>query len=84
RLDQLTQLHLPGPYGPLSSTDPEIYESLVSGAQAALHDVQNALARMDAGNYGLCTQCHAPIGVERLEILPQTGLCLRCLRESAA
>lgn len=84
RLDQLAQLHVPGPHGPLSSTNPEIYRSLVSGAQAALCDVQTALERMDAGTYGLCVHCHRPIGLERLEILPQTAQCLRCLRESVA
>ena len=83
RLDQLAQLHLPGPHGPLSSTNPEIFRSLVAGARAALRDVQSALWRMDEGRYGSCVQCHEPIGLERLEILPQTALCLRCLRESS-
>jgi DnaK suppressor protein len=84
RLDQLAQLHLPGPHGPLSSTDPEIFRSLVSGARAALRDVQGALWRMDEGRYGLCVRCRQPIGVERLEILPQTPLCMLCQRAVAA
>lgn len=78
RLDQLAQLHLPGPHGPLSSTDPEIFRSLVSGARAALREVQAALWRIDEGRYGRCVACDAPIGIERLEILPQTARCLRC------
>lgn len=82
RLDQLAQLHHLGPNGPLSSTDPEIFRSLVSGARAALRDVQDALWRMAQGCYGQCARCAGPIGLERLEILPQTALCLRCLRAS--
>jgi DnaK suppressor protein len=83
RIDQLAQLQLAGPHGPLSSTDPEILRSLVSGARAALRDVQGALWRMDENRYGGCIRCHEPIGLERLEILPQTALCLRCLRDCA-
>jgi RNA polymerase-binding transcription factor DksA len=80
RLDQLAQLHLPGPHGPLSSTDPEILRSLVSGARAALRDVRSALWRMDEGRYGECVRCADPVEIERLEILPQTALCLTCQR----
>jgi DnaK suppressor protein len=80
RLEQLAQLHVPGPLGPLSSTDPEIFRSLVSGARTALREVQGALWRMDEGLYGRCVRCGEPIGVERLEILPQTALCMRCQR----
>jgi DnaK suppressor protein len=84
RLDQLTQLHLPGPHGPLSSTDPEIFRSLVAGARAALRDVQSALWRMDEGRYGRCVSCQEWIELERLEILPQTALCMTCQRAPAS
>lgn len=80
RIDQLAQLHRPEPAGPLSSTDPEIFRSLDAGARAALRDVQAALWRLDEGTYGACVECHDPIPVERLEILPQTALCLACQR----
>ena len=83
RLEQLAQLHRPGPGGPLSSTDPEIFRSLAAGARAALRDVQGALWRMEDGSYGSCLQCDQPIGVERLEILPQTALCMACQRTTA-
>jgi DnaK suppressor protein len=81
RLEQLAQLHVPGPLGPLSSTDPEIFRSLVSGARAALREVQSALWRMDEGTYGRCVRCQDAIGAERLEIIPQTALCMSCQRE---
>ncbi|MDT4911230.1 MAG: DnaK suppressor protein [Pseudonocardiales bacterium] len=80
RVDQLTQLLLPGPSSPLSSPEPEIFRSLVAGARAALHDVQAALWRMDEGRYGRCVTCGEPIELERLEILPQTAECMACQR----
>jgi DnaK suppressor protein len=78
RIDQLAQLHRPEPSGPLSSTDPEILGSLVSGARAALREVLSALWRMEEGSYGRCVDCSTAIPLERLEILPQTARCLSC------
>jgi RNA polymerase-binding transcription factor len=83
RVDQLAQLQLPGPHGPLSSTDPEILRSLRSGARAALRDVQAALWRMEEGRYGRCVACSAVIDPVRLEVLPQTARCMRCERQDA-
>lgn len=82
RLDQVAQLHVPGPHGPLASTIPEIFSELASGARAALRDVRGALWRMDDGTYGRCTACAEPVGLERLEILPQSALCLPCQRKA--
>lgn len=83
RLEQLAQLHLPrhpSTPSPLTSTDPEIFRSLVTGAREALREVQSALWRMEVGRYGRCVSCDEPVEVERLEILPQTALCMACQR----
>lgn len=80
RLEQLTELHQPAPRGPLGSTDPEIFRSLVSGAREALRDIQSALWRMDEGRYGWCVSCGNTVEVQRLEILPQTARCMSCQR----
>jgi RNA polymerase-binding protein DksA len=48
--------------------------------EAHLAAIDDALARLDAGTYGLCTACKRPIAVERLEALPWTGLCIDCSR----
>lgn len=82
RLEQLAALRRPGAQGPLASPDPEIYDSLVSGARAALHDVQGALWRMAQGRYGWCTACGEPVEPHRLEVLPQTAKCLACQRDA--
>lgn len=46
-----------------------------------LNAVLEALARMDAGRYGLCTDCGAPIAYERLLAQPQAPRCIRCETE---
>ena len=38
--------------------------------------VDEALARMDAGTYGICDNCHEPVESERLLIDPFVRLCL--------
>lgn len=48
--------------------------------QAHLVSIDEALARLDAGTYGLCTSCRRPIPTERLEALPWTALCIDCSR----
>ncbi|MGI8677530.1 MAG: TraR/DksA family transcriptional regulator [Jatrophihabitans sp.] len=82
RIEQLTQLSSPTRLSllnrPLSSTDHEVFTSLAAGARAALRDVQEALWRIDEGRYGRCTSCAEPLGIERLEILPQSALCMQC------
>jgi DnaK suppressor protein len=43
-----------------------------------LAEVDNALAKFDKGNYGVCENCGQPIGLDRLEALPQAMLCMSC------
>lgn len=48
--------------------------------QDSLRAVRDALARIEAGNYGLCSRCKGEIDEERLEFLPETTLCGTCMR----
>jgi RNA polymerase-binding transcription factor DksA len=83
RLEQLTHL---GHDGALRSADPgvrEVAESLLAGARAALREVRDALRQIDAGQYGTCRDCHAPLDSDRLEVLPQVTRCIACQREAA-
>jgi sigma-B regulation protein RsbU (phosphoserine phosphatase) len=41
-----------------------------------LHEVDEALARMNSGSYGLCEVCHEPIERDRLAADPLVRLCL--------
>jgi DnaK suppressor protein len=40
--------------------------------------VRAALARMDAGTYGMCDRCGAEIPAARLEAVPTASLCIKC------
>jgi len=40
--------------------------------------IQEALQRLDNGEYGICEECGAEIGIERLKARPVTTLCIEC------
>lgn len=43
-----------------------------------LKQIDQALARVDEGSYGICEECGEKIDKKRLEILPFTSYCVRC------
>ncbi len=45
-------------------------------------DLQRALARIDQADYGLCEMCDEEIEEERLELAPNSKLCVSCMKES--
>jgi len=45
---------------------------------ALLGQVTDALQRIAAGNYGVCTACERSIALKRLAALPWAALCLEC------
>jgi len=47
-------------------------------ARAAVDEVDRALAKMDAGTYGVCERCGHPIPKARLKALPYASLCVAC------
>lgn len=57
-------------------------DALRSTAEQLVAEIDAALARLDDGTYGLCTRCHEPIGIARLEALPSTPRCLTCAAAS--
>lgn len=58
----------------------EVTDTLRRAARSALAEVDAALARIDEGSYGRCTNCDQPILTDRLEIVPMAALCMRCQR----
>ena len=47
-------------------------------ATQQLELVEAALARLDAGAYGVCQRCGRPIAAERLAALPWAAHCIEC------
>ena len=54
--------------------------ALLDQARARLADVDAALARAEAGDYGRCATCGGPIAPERLAARPQARTCISCAR----
>ncbi len=44
----------------------------------ALLEINDALRRLYAGEYGVCESCGQPIGRGRLEAMPSARLCKAC------
>ena len=44
--------------------------------------VSAALSRIREGVYGDCLRCEEPIGFERLQVSPETSLCVSCRQSS--
>ena len=49
-----------------------------------LSAIEEALARMRQGTYGICAVCNEPITKARLEAVPWTHLCRECKERQAA
>jgi DnaK suppressor protein len=54
--------------------------ALLEQARRRLVDIDDALARAEAGEYGRCAECGREIAPERLAARPQTRTCIDCAR----
>jgi DnaK suppressor protein len=52
--------------------------ALTQRARGLLDQTERALARIDAGTYGVCESCGKPIGKARLQAYPRATLCVAC------
>jgi DnaK suppressor protein len=43
-----------------------------------LDKIEKALAKIEDGSFGTCTECEEEISIKRLEARPETTLCIRC------
>ena len=51
-------------------------ERLATELRDSLEEVDAALERLGAGNYGVCEVCGKPIGEARLEAMPAARFCI--------
>jgi DnaK suppressor protein len=49
--------------------------------QKLLKKIDEAIARIDEGTYGVCETCGGQISLKRLEARPVTTLCIECKTE---
>jgi RNA polymerase-binding transcription factor DksA len=52
--------------------------ALLAQSRGRLREVDEALARLGSGAYGVCTRCGRPIDPERLAVRPTATTCVRC------
>lgn len=55
-----------------------LFERLDERGQQQLDEIDAALRRITAGSYGVCVDCDAHIGIERLRAMPAASLCIGC------
>jgi len=53
-------------------------EALAGSLLETLRDIEEALAKFEAGTYGKCENCGQPIAEARLEAMPAARLCMNC------
>ena len=63
------------------TVDREIDYTLEEHDERMLAAIDAALGRLDAGTFGTCVNCGAPIAPERLEAMPWATLCIDCKRK---
>jgi len=64
-------------------TGREVNRALLKSLQERKASIERALSRSDQGTYGVCTECGQEIDPDRLSVLPDTRLCIRCARKKA-
>jgi DnaK suppressor protein len=54
--------------------------ALLERTREQITEIDAAIARLDAGTYGVCLRCGQPVGQERLAARPAAATCVRCAR----
>ncbi len=65
-----------------SSYTKEFLFSLSDGERVLLQLIDQALVRVDEGNFGMCTNCGNPVPEKRLDAVPWTPYCVDCMELS--
>jgi DnaK suppressor protein len=60
------------------SLDRDIMVDSAARETREIRDIEAALAKIDAGTYGVCDECSSPIPMARLEYMPNAPYCITC------
>ena len=55
-----------------------VNEAILLKSKARLIRLENAMSRIEAGNYGICVKCKKEIPIGRLEAVPEALICVNC------
>jgi len=56
----------------------EVLNALESEAKIEIQQLSNAITRIEAGQYGICTGCGEAIAPQRLAVQPAALKCIQC------
>ncbi len=59
----------------------EVLDALGEAGRRELSQINRALARIDAGEFGICAGCGEPIPAGRLAVMPTSEYCVQCAEE---
>ncbi len=59
----------------------ELNMDFIQMESAELRDIDEALVRVEEGDFGICEVCTKPIPKTRLRAVPHARLCVACKRE---
>ncbi len=60
--------------------DSEVVDALGNEAREEISKISAALARLDNGRYGTCSECAEPIEADRMKVYPYADECIDCAR----
>jgi DnaK suppressor protein len=66
------------PEGPTLAFERSQSSAMLAQSEQHLADIDAALLRLDEGTYGICTRCGSEIALGRLQVRPQSPLCINC------
>jgi RNA polymerase-binding transcription factor DksA len=58
----------------------ELNHALLQQKRERATSLEGALSRLEKGTYGVCEQCGSTIHPDRIAILPDARVCVRCAR----
>lgn len=58
-----------------------LFDQLEERERQELEDIELALTKMVNVTYGICEQCRKPLSLERMEVLPASRFCRKCVSE---
>jgi RNA polymerase-binding protein DksA len=62
----------------------QVVDSLDDAVAAELQSIDRAIARLDAGRYGICTSCGHEISAQRLKAVPYAEQCQSCMAQASS
>lgn len=56
-------------------------EATLKNAVERLQKLKLALTKIDDEDFGICLECEEPIAIKRLLLVPETKLCVECMKD---